>query len=101
MLLLALAIPALAHATFSVPRPNGTYGVSLEDKQLIDFSLPDPYHALSHRRVEISIIAPVTHASCWPVNQPYMPTAQSASFWEAYLTSQVGIALNGTNLQPF
>ncbi|KIX99136.1 uncharacterized protein Z520_04712 [Fonsecaea multimorphosa CBS 102226] len=89
-------VPAAVVATYTVPKPNGTYGVSLVDKQLVDLELSDPYLPLPHRRVEISVIAPMEANSCRPVTQPYMPAAQSSQFWEQALANMTGVSFEGT-----
>ncbi|KAJ9611533.1 hypothetical protein H2200_004717 [Cladophialophora chaetospira] len=90
------ALPALAWATYTVHHPNGTYKVSVQDRQLNNTHLPDPYLPLPYRLIEISIITPVANTSCKPVTQPYIAAPKSAHFWEQALTNLTGFSFNGT-----
>lgn len=97
MLSLTFIFPALAlGAYYHVPRPEGPYGVSIEDATLVDHNLEDPYLNLNHRRIAVSVIsATEMNATCKPSYQPYLPLL-AAQFWEQALSNSTELPLNGT-----
>ncbi|KAI1611953.1 hypothetical protein EDD36DRAFT_475659 [Exophiala viscosa] len=91
-------------AKFIIPQPNGPYGVSLIDAQVIDESRRDPYTNASARIIPFTVISPAGPAGkCNVTVQPYMPNA-TASFWEQVIPSptdgwNLSISFNNTFTQ--
>lgn len=95
-LILSLLATIVQAQYFTVPRPSGPYGVSIEDVVLTDDRLRDPYLNTSLRRIVASIISstgPVMN--CMPVLQPYMPLP-TAQFWEQAVTELIPLNFNYT-----
>jgi dienelactone hydrolase len=96
-----LLLTSSAVSKVVIPAPNGTYGVSLVDLQLVDESRRDPYSHAPHRIVPVSIITPIgAKRQCDSTTQPYMPNT-TASYWERTLPSlySLPISLNDTFTQ--
>lgn len=94
MKLLSFLFLGLTSAGFTVPQPEGPYGVSLVDIQLNDTNRRDPYTGKPFRLLPVTIISPTGPSSaCQSVVWPYMTNA-TAQYWEKTLEEEYGVPLN-------
>lgn len=84
----------LSSAVFTIPQPEGPYGVSITSIQLNDTARRDPYTGKPFRVLPVDIIVPTGPSpACQPVVRPYMTNA-TAHYWEKTLEEEYGVPLD-------
>lgn len=79
LVLLALAGTSSLVSGLLLPQPYGPYNVSLQTKELVDNSRPDPWNSSHPRRLMVSRFDPVPPSKCASCTVPYMtPLVASA-----------------------